>query len=646
MCGIVGVVSSESGSIPEDTVRRMCALISRRGPDDDGFYFGDRVGLGMRRLSIIDVNAGKQPIFNEDRTVCVVFNGELYNYRELRADLQKRGHQLSTFSDTECLVHLFEEFGEDLVTHLRGMFAFALWDDRQKKLVLARDRLGIKPCYYSQHKDALYFGSEIKCLLAVPGFGRTVNMEALSDYFTFKYVPAPHTIYEGIHEIPPAHLGIWNDGKFHLRRYWQLKSGGDATKSVDHYAEGLRHHLEESVRLHLVSEVPLGAFLSGGIDSSAIVALMARSGQGRVKSFTIGFEAGETIGDERPFARTVASQFHTDHSEYVYEDPARQVGDMLPAIIRSFDEPFADSSVIPNYLISEAARKYVTVALSGTGGDELFAGYERYRGSLLAERYRALPQCIRRGLLNRLIGILPDVPAAGLWIDRLKRFSESADLPLEDRYQGYVSAFSEREKTNLFSGDLLQSLSQARSYVSPLAMEKVERCTDPLDWILSADMETYLPDDELRKTDRLSMWHSLEVRVPFLDHRLVEFVATIPAQYKLHRWRKKYVLIEALKGILPPAILGRRKQGFSIPLANWLRGPLRDLVRSYLSEEVVRDVGWFDARSVAKLVEEHERRVCNHESKIWVLLMFMLWHQTYMRPTSMGSHLFSSEDGG
>src|SRR5262249_5729495 len=292
MCGIVGAINTEVRAVDQALVRRMCALITRRGPDDDGFYFGDRVGLGMRRLAIIDVQAGKQPIHNEDKTVWVVFNGEIYNFRELRRDLAQRGHRLMTSSDTECLVHLYEEFGEDFVAHLRGMFAFAIWDDRQKKLLLGRDRLGIKPYYYWQYGDALYFGSELKCLLAVTGFQRDINLKGFSDYLTFKYVPGPQTIYEGVQEIPPAHIGVWNNGTFHLRRYWQIKPNSGPYHSLGYYVEGLLHHLEEAVRLHLVSEVPLGAFLSGGVDSSAIVALMSRAGQGQVKTFTIGFEQG------------------------------------------------------------------------------------------------------------------------------------------------------------------------------------------------------------------------------------------------------------------------------------------------------------------------------------------------------------------
>jgi asparagine synthase (glutamine-hydrolysing) len=434
MCGIVGAVYPDSGAVNQAMVRRMCSLITRRGPDDDGFYFADQVGLGMRRLSIIDVHAGRQPIHNEDKTVWVVFNGEIYNYRELRQDLAKRGHRLVTSSDTECLVHLYEDFGDDFVSQLRGMFAFAIWDDGQKKLLLGRDRLGIKPCYYWQHGEALCFGSELKCLLAADGFQRRINLCALSDYLTFKYVPGPQTIYEGIREIPPAHIGVWSKGTFQLRRYWQLKPTPANNRSVEYYAEGLLHHLEEAVHLHLVSEVPLGAFLSGGIDSSAIVALMAKVGPGRVKTFTIGFDAGQVGVDERPFARMIADRYGTDHSEYLYEDPQTQVEGMLPAIIQSFDEPFADSSAIPNYMISEAARKYVTVAMSGTGGDELFAGYERYRGALAAERYRRIPGALRRGLLDPLIQRLPEVRAAGLWVDRLKRFVEGADLPLTQRY--------------------------------------------------------------------------------------------------------------------------------------------------------------------------------------------------------------------
>lgn len=630
MCGIVGTVHKNGRGGDQLVVRRMCGLITRRGPDDEGFYFGDRVGLGMRRLSIIDLHAGKQPIHNEDKTVWVVFNGEIYNYRELRRDLEKRGHRLLTASDTECLVHLYEDFGEELVSHLRGMFAFAIWDDRQKKLLLGRDRLGIKPCYYRQHDGALYFGSELKCLLAIEGMERRISLPALSDYLTFKYVPGPQTIYEGIRELPPAHVGLWSDGSFHVKRYWQLKPASGETRSLDYYAEGLLHELEEAVRLHLVSEVPLGAFLSGGIDSSAIVALMSRVGQGKVKSFTIGFEDGQVGVDERPFARTIATQYGTDHSEYLYEDPERQIAAMLPAIVRSFDEPFADSSAIPNYMISEAARKYVTVALSGTGGDELFAGYERYRGALAAERYRHIPRLVRQGLLNPLINLLPEVRAAGLWIDRLKRFTQGVDLPLPERYQRFLAAFDESEKRELFSDDVRQTLMCEKNYWTPLAMEQVEATEDLLEWMLQTDLHTYLPDDELRKTDRLSMWHSLEVRVPFLDHKVVEFAATIPEKYKLHGMTKKYVLIQALDGIIPKHILRRRKQGFSIPLSDWLRGPLRDFVRDHLSVGAIAKAGYFDAATVQKLLGEHERHVRNHEVKIWTLLVFMVWHSLYI----------------
>jgi asparagine synthase (glutamine-hydrolysing) len=631
MCGIVGAVYSVGGAVNQPMVRRMCALITRRGPDDEGFYFGDRVGLGMRRLAIIDVAHGKQPIHNEDQTVWVVFNGEIYNYRDLREDLQKSGHLLRTSSDTECLVHLYEEFGEEFVSRLRGMFAFALWDDRQKKLLLGRDRLGIKPCYYLQQGGEFYFGSELKCLLAVEGFERTINLAALSDYLTYKYVPGPQTIYGGIRELPPAHIGVWHDGAFRVGRYWQLKPGVVEHRSIDYYADGLLHYLEEAVRMHLVSEVPLGAFLSGGIDSSAIVALMARAGQGKVKTFTIGFEAGQRGVDERPFARSIAQQYGTDHSEYLYENPQKQIQGMLPAIIHAFDEPFADSSAIPNYMISEAARKYVTVALSGTGGDELFAGYERYRGALVAERYRKVPRAIRRGVLDPMIQRLPEIRVAGLWVDRVKRFIKGADVPLPERYHRFLAAFDNQEKENLLSSDVRQELRKADDYVTPLVMERVQPCDDPLDWMMSADMETYLPDDELRKTDRLSMWHSLEVRVPFLDHKVVEFAASIPARYKLNGMVKKFVLIKALNGIIPPRILARRKQGFSIPLGDWLRGPLRELVRSNLSESALRECGLFNFREIERIWNEHERGFRNHETKLWTLVVLVAWYQDYMR---------------
>jgi len=630
MCGIVGAVHAESGAVDQSLVRRMCALIRRRGPDDEGFHFGDHVGLGMRRLAIIDVNSGQQPVYNEDRTVAVVFNGEIYNYSELREGLLKRGHTLLTHSDTECIAHLYEDFGEDCVTHLRGMFAIAIWDVRQRKLLLARDRFGIKPLYLWQDGRNLYFGSELKCLLAIDRYERRMDLPSASAFFTFKYVPGPRTIYEGLSELPPAHLGVWKDGKFTTRRYWQLKFSPDHSKSDDYYRQGLLQHLEEAVRLHLVSEVPLGSFLSGGIDSSAVVALMSRICPGKVKTFTVGFGEGQPGADERPYARTIAQMFRTDHSECLYDNPQYQVESILPFMIEAFDEPFADSSMIPNYLICQAARQWVTVALSGIGGDELFAGYERYRGALAADSYRRLPVFFQSGT-NAVVRALPEWEAGGLWIDRLKRFCEGAALPFPERYQQYLAAFTESGKDQLFSRDFLEELRITGRGTTQLAMQKVEPSSDPLEWMLLTDMETYLPDDELRKADRLSMWHSLEVRVPFLDHKLVEFTATIPSRLKLKGWEKKHILIKSLEGLLPQSILNRRKQGFSIPLGAWLKGPLREYMHGCLSSSRLKHSGMFNLRSIERIIDEHERGVKNRETHIWSLLTFVLWEDRYMR---------------
>ena len=636
MCGIVGSVHAEPGQVDQSLVRRMCALIWRRGPDDDGFYFDGQAGLGMRRLAIIDVNSGRQPVYNEDRTVVVVFNGEIYNYKELREALLKRGHILTTHSDTECIAHLYEDFGEEYVTHLRGMFAIAIWDIRQKKLLLARDRFGIKPLYYWQDGRDLYFGSELKCLLSVDRYERQMDLQSVSDFFTFKYVPGPRTIYKGIAELPPGHTAVWRNGDLTMRRYWQLKFSTDHSKSVDYYREGLLHHLEEAVRLHLVSEVPLGSFLSGGIDSSAIVALMAKICPGNVKTFTVGFGEGQPGADERPYARTVAQMFKTDHSECVYNDPQTQVQSILPFMIQAFDEPFADSSMIPNYLVCQAARQWVTVALSGIGGDELFAGYERYRGALAADSYQRLPGFLTKSM-GAAIRSLPQWECAGLWIDRMKRFVDGAALPLPERYQQYLAAFTEPEKSGLFSQDFLNQLQKEGRKTVELAMQKVEQCRDSLEWILLTDMETYLPDDELRKADRLSMWHSLEVRVPFLDHKLVEFVATIPPQLKLKGWEKKHILIKSMEGILPNSILRRRKQGFSIPLGAWLRGPLREMVRTNLSGNVFRDLGLFNLQAIERMLYDHDRGVRNYETQLWTLMVFVIWHRAYMRVSGSGA---------
>lgn len=629
MCGIVGAVHAEPGKSNQALVRRMCALIRRRGPDDDGFFFDNQVGLGMRRLAIIDVNRGQQPVYNEDKTVAVVFNGEIYNYRELRDLLVKRGHTPATNSDTECIVHLYEDFGEECFSHLRGMFAIAIWDVRQRKLVLARDRFGIKPLYYWRDNTDLYFGSEMKCLLAVEQYERRLSLASTSAFFTFKYVPGPCTIYEDIFELSPAHIGIWQNGQFTTRRYWELKFvPGD--QSTDYYREALLHELEEAVRLHLVSEVPLGSFLSGGIDSSAIVALMSKACPGNVKTFTVGFGDGQPGDDERPYAKMISDMFKTDHSEYLYDNPQEQVESILPLMIQAFDEPFADSSMIPNYLICQAARRWVTVAMSGIGGDELFAGYERYRGALAADMYQRMPGFVTT-IANLAISSLPQLDLGGLWIDRLKRFVEGARLPLSERYQRYLAAFGDSEKGSLFHPEVLHEIESGRFAKARLTTRDIAKCHDSLEWLLLTDMENYLPDDELRKADRLSMWHSLEVRVPFLDHKLVEFVATIPSGLKLKGWEKKHILIESLRGVLPDAILRRRKQGFSIPLSQWLKGPLRELLRDHLAGSGLKRIGLFNDSIITKIMDEHQRGVRNHETKLWSLLTFVVWHDLYIR---------------
>jgi asparagine synthase (glutamine-hydrolysing) len=557
-----------------------------------------------------------------------VFNGEIYNYKEIVGGLKNRGHRFFTASDTECLVHLYEEFGDECVSHLRGMFAFAIWDDRRKRLLLARDRLGIKPLYYYQDQGKFAFASEMKCLLAMEGFERRISLEALSAFFTFMYVPGPMTIYEGIYEVPPAHIGVWSSGELLLKRYWQITPEPDAGKPIEYFAEGVRHHLREAVKLHLASEVPLGAFLSGGIDSSAVVAFMAESSEKRVKTFTVGFRTEHPGFDERPFARRVAETIGTDHAECLLSP---QVEETLPAIIRAFDEPFADSSMIPNFLICQAARQWVTVALSGLGGDELFAGYERYRGALLADYYRQVPRVFRYALIDPLIRSIPESRNGRLWGDRIKRFIQGTELDLPERYQRYIAAYDDGEKGELFSGDLAHELKRRGQSSTPLAMNETDPEFGPLDRMLFTDIHTYLPHDLLRMTDRLSMCHALEVRVPFLDHQLVEFVATIPAGYKMKRWQKKHILIRALDGILPKEILNRGKQGFSIPLNSWLRGPLRALIHTHLAEPALREVGLFDPQAVATILREHEEGFRNHESKIWTLLTFMLWYDLYLR---------------
>jgi len=625
MCGICGVLNLDSRRPADRTrVAAMCEALRHRGPDEEGSHVDGEVALGIRRLKVIDLDTGSQPLHNEDRTVWVVFNGEIYNFRALRKELESKGHEFHTRTDGETIVHLYEEHGEECMTRLRGMFAFAVWDSRRRRLMLVRDRVGVKQLYYSYSEDALAFGSEIKCLLQGPSRGGSIDLRALHDFLVYRYVAGERTIFESIKRLPPAHRLVHENGSSRVERYWKLDPRPRETADEAEVVGEFRRRFEEAVRIRMISDVPLGAFLSGGIDSSAVVGIMAQSSTEPVKTFTIGYEAEGVYYDERRYARLVAERFGTDHHELVVRP---QVEDVMPKIIRAFDEPFGDSSVIPNWFVSKHTREHVTVALSGLGGDEVAAGYERYLGGVLSERVRRVPG---HGTLGRWIQRLPDSRDGSLAVDRVKRFFAGLEYDFPERYRRYVSTFTREEVSALLAPDLRER-ARGEPYEDPLEVAGRDLVGyDVLSRMTFLDIRTYLPDDLLVLADRLSMAHSLEARVPFVDHELLEFVATIPSRIKLRGTEKKHLLRAAFKDLLPPEILRRKKIGFSIPLAVWFRGSLRSYLMDWLGEARMARLGYFDVAAVSRLIAEHVSRRHNHENKLWVLLMFSLWHDAYV----------------
>jgi len=626
MCGIVGIAGSTTRPVDESVLRSMNDALWHRGPDDDGFLVRDRVGLGMRRLSIIDVAGGRQPIHNEDKSVWAVFNGEIYNYNELRNDLQRRGHHFYTRSDTETLVHLYEEYGDEGVSRLRGMFAYALWDERRNRLFVGRDRLGIKPLYYGRLNGRLYFASELRAFGRVPGFPRVLNESSVRRYLAYLYVPGPETIWRDVVELPPAHYLVYEGDTPTTHRYWDVQYREREHRSPAEWREQFLLQFRDSVKCHLMSEVPLGAFLSGGIDSSAMVAVMAQESGKRVKTFSIGYEGDGAFQDERAYARIVAKRYRTEHREFVVSPDAAQ---LLPDLVATMEQPFADSSVIPNYYISKLTRQHVTVALSGLGGDEIGGGYQRYLGMLWAERYARLPGVLRPRWLEAAVGRLPDVRSGRRWIDQAKRFFATTRLGAADRYAAMVTTFSRADRSRLLAPDFQR---QAGPDDVESLVKRVFSSGDAdgvLHAAMRADLESYLPGDLLTLADRVSMRHSLEVRVPFLDHPLVELMAAAPASLKVQGRSKKVLMREAFRGLLPASILNRRKMGFSIPLALWLRTDLRATMQEILAENEIRRLGYLDPNAVERIKAEHLSGRTNHESKLWALINLVGWHRLH-----------------
>jgi asparagine synthase (glutamine-hydrolysing) len=620
VCGIAGIAAA--GRPDARLVRQMCDTLVHRGPDGSGFHDDDHAALGMRRLAIIDVAGSQQPVYNEDRTVAAVFNGELYNFRELRGDLRRRGHRFVTNGDSECLVHLYEDYGDDLVHHLRGMFAFAIWDAPARRLLLARDRVGKKPLYWREDRASLAFGSELKALVADPAVNRRIDPVALHHYLTYQYVPAPWSIYQGIQKLPPGHLLSWQDGVTKVSRYWRLDFTQRPVTSIPEAAEHLRDLLLDATRVRMLSERPLGAFLSGGLDSSAVVAAMARQTSGPVKTFSIGFENAQF--DERSHARRLAEFYGTDHQEFVVTPAAT---DVLPKLAWHFGEPFADASAIPSFYVARMSSQQVTVVLTGDGGDECFGGYERYALMGMAGRL-AVPGFARPGL-HGLGSFMVRRSEAGSWPRSVGRVTQALAQPVPRRYARIMSYFTPEQKRDLYLGALRDRLAGVDSYELLDQAYAESHAQSDVGRLMDVDVQTYLPGDLLAKVDITTMACSLEARSPFLDHHLMEWAAGLPDRLKVRSRTTKFLLKQAMLPWLPADLVTRRKQGFGVPIASWLRTELHDLSWDVLTDSTARSRGLFRQEAVSSLLFEHEQGI-DHSRQIWALIQFELWHRNFI----------------
>lgn len=621
MCGICGFNWS-NGSLVKD----MTNIMIHRGPDQQGCFVDDEISLGHSRLSIIDLSEkGKQPMENEDGSIRIVYNGEIYNFKELREILEKEGHKFFSDTDTEVIIHAYEQWGEECVERLRGMFAFAIWDAQNKQFFLARDRVGIKPLYYYLDSGKFMFASEIKAILLNPAVKREVNYRALYYFMGYEYVPTPLTLFDGIIKLPPAHTLLFKDSKIKLTRYWDLYFSKDNGNEA-HLLDQIYNKLQESVRLRLISDVPLGAFLSGGIDSSAIVGMMSQMLDGPVKTFTIGYE--DESYSELEYARQVADYFGTDHKEIIV-DPGSV--EYFEKSIWYLDEPMTDLSLIPAYLFCREAKKYVTVCLSGEGGDEVFLGYDRFVASKMDQYYRIIPEMLRKNIISRIVGMLPPQPQKKGAINVVKRFIEGSDLPLEGWHMRWQYFSNENEEKMLYKGPLgyvsenINPFEHINSYyLSCNLKDRVAREQ-------YMEMRSFLVDNVLVKVDRMSMANALEVRVPYLDYKFLEFCATIPGNLKLKGLTTKYIFKKSMLKLLPKNIVYRKKQGFSFPIKNWLRNELKEYMMDLLyNSEIIKEN--FDSYQLNKMVEQHLKGTQNHSHRLWALMNLELWHRKFIQP--------------
>jgi asparagine synthase (glutamine-hydrolysing) len=628
MCGIYGILNFDSQEPPSDSILgAMGGVIVHRGPDDFGHYRAPGVGLGMRRLSIIDVAGGHQPLCNEDETVWIVLNGEIYNFQSLREELLAKGHTFRTRSDTEVIVHLYEEEGVEFCKRLRGMFGLALWDSKLRRLVLGRDRIGEKPLYIRRESGRLLFASEMKAILQVDGIPRRVNPEALEEYLALGYVPAPLCLLEGIEKLPAGHYLVAENGRTDIREYWDVPFGRTDKQSEEEWIEQIQSKIQEAVRMQLVSDVPLGAFLSGGMDSSTIVALMSKVTGRPVKTFSIGYQGEHSYYNELPYASVVAKAFNTDHHEIVVQPI---VSELLPKLVWHLDEPIADSACLTTYLVAKLARESVTVILSGVGGDELFGGYRRYLGGSLMRYYKLLPSPVRRSLLPAILNRVPQ-DRHSTWKDYARyaaAFVKSAELHPASRYMGYVTLFAPHVQH-----ELLKRKAAAENGGLDLAADALQnsfaRCTDPdeLNRILYVDLKTSLPDDLLAMTDRMTMAASIECRAPLVDYELIELMSRMPSSLKVRGFTLKYLMKKAVAPWIPREVVERKKRGFGAPMGAWLRKDLQPMVSELLSEDQVRRRGLFHWPAIQRLISDHAAERSDHSDHLLALVMLELWCQ-------------------
>jgi len=621
MCGIAGILKLDVSERPNATVLdKMLESIFHRGPDESGRLIDGPLAMGMRRLSIIDLADGQQPIFDEQGRFGIVFNGEIYNYRELREELIGRGHQLKTNSDTEVIVHLFEEHGPACVDHLRGMFGFAVWDNRERELFIARDRLGIKPLYYTIQQNQLIFGSEIKAILQHPAVSPGLNHRALSEYLSLKYVPSPRTMFADIHSLPPGHQIHVRRGELHVSRYWDVSFAKSSVKRTDEeWTDELLELLRESVRLRLRSDVPFGAFLSGGLDSSTIVALMAEALDEPVQTFSVGFASEREDADELPYAKVIADRFGCTHR--TFKITAQNFLDYTEKVLWHLDQPIADQATVATHMVAKLARKHVKMVLTGEGGDELFAGYARYEGEQWSPWVKPIPQFARPGLC-RLAQMLPGMRRAKIAFNALMVANEA------DRFANWFPLLSDDAKAEILSPAMAEYSAGAGSVFGE-HLSQTDGKT-PLDRMLYVDSKLWLPDYLLLRGDKLTMANSLEARVPLLDHKLVEFAAKLPDNMKLRGSTRKWLLKQAASRLIPRSIIDRPKAGFPIPIEQWLRQEAREMMRDLLTPDAIRSRGLFNLERVQALLNRHESGYADHSTELWGLMSFEMWMRQFV----------------